>query len=248
MAISAGIFLYILVKSPGNHFRLTQFPGNRNFYYSLSGTFNYLHQNIISWLFKSPLLVCSLILLPVFAGIARGSEHFKNNFLSHPFWFFILWFGVLFVSIFFSFYSTTVVLNRTSNFIYLIFLAGWFYFLFAVTRKHFMKLIMDSYTYRRYLYPISFVIICLFILKQNNINVAFEDLFSGSAYNYNRQLNERYQAIEDCKTDSCRVDSLLNIPKTIFYKDITSNPALLNSDWYGRFFNKKSVALKIQHR
>jgi hypothetical protein len=104
------------------------------------------------------------------------------------------------------------------------------------------------FKHRKYLYGVSLVLIILFSMKQNNVTTAFKDLFSGSAYNYNRQLNERYQFLENCPNDSCRVDSLINIPKTIFYKDITSNPALFNSEWYGNFFYKKSVALKSQNK
>ena len=247
MAIFAGIFLYILFKSPGNEFRLTQFPGNKNFYFSIESTLNYLYKNFISWILRSPLPVCSLIVFPVFIEIARKREFSARNMMTNPFVFVILWLGVLFVSIFFSFYSTTVVLSRTSNFIYLIFLAGWFYFLFAFTSRYLLKRTVNLYRYRKFIYPVLFVILCLFMLKQNNVTLAITDLFSGSAYSYNSQMKERYKAIEECTTDSCRVDSLINIPKTIYYKDITSDPSLLSSQWYATFFGKKSIALKMQN-
>ncbi|MBK9229064.1 MAG: hypothetical protein IPL67_18880 [Ignavibacteria bacterium] len=152
------------------------------------------------------------------------------------------------ISVFFSYYSTTVVLSRTSNFIYFIFIAGWFYLLYILSNIIFTKGKFSFIKNRKYLYGLSLVFIILFLIKPNNITTAFNDLFSGSAYSYNRQLNERYQFLENCPNDSCRVDSLINIPKTIFYKDITSNSTMLSSEWYGNFFNKKSVALKIQNK
>lgn len=247
-AIASGIFLYVLLKSPGNEFRLTQFPGNRNFSYSFFNSFIFLYQNIFSWMINSPLLACSLILLPVYSKISEKRKNIKNRLLTSPAGFSIFWILVLYISVFFSYYSTTVVLNRTSNFICFIFIAGWFYLLYLLSNKIFIKSNFSFFKNRRYLYGLSIVFVILFLIKQNNVSTAFKDLFSGSAYNYNRQLNERYQFLENCPNDSCRVDSLINIPKTIFYKDITSNPALFNSEWYGNFFNKKSVALKIQNK
>lgn len=247
-AVASGIFLYILLKSPGNKFRLTQFPGNTNFSYSFFNSFVFLYQNILSWIFNSPLLACSLILLPVYFKISEKKKNLKNKLLTNPVGFSICWIIVLYISVFFSYYSTTVVLSRTSNFIYFIFIAGWFYLLYILSNIIFTKGKFSFIKNRKYLYGLSLVFIILFLIKPNNITTAFNDLFSGSAYSYNRQLNERYQFLENCPNDSCRVDSLINIPKTIFYKDITSNSTMLSSEWYGNFFNKKSVALKIQNK
>lgn len=246
--IASGIFLYILLKSPGNKFRLTQFPGNTNFSYSFFNSFVFLYQNILSWIFNSPLLACSLILLPVYFKISEKKKNLKNKLLTNPVGFSICWIIVLYISVFFSYYSTTVVLSRTSNFIYFIFIAGWFYLLYILSNIIVTKGKFSFIKNRKYLYGLSLVFIILFLIKPNNITTAFNDLFSGSAYSYNRQLNERYQFLENCPNDSCRVDSLINIPKTIFYKDITSNSTMLSSEWYGNFFNKKSVALKIQNK
>jgi len=246
--IASGIFLYILLKSPGNKFRLTQFPGNTNFSYSFFNSFVFLYQNILSWIFNSPLLACSLILLPVYFKISEKKKNLKNKLLTNPVGFSICWIIVLYISVFFSYYSTTVVLSRTSNFIYFIFIAGWFYLLYILSNIIFTKGKFSFIKNRKYLYGLSLVFIILFLIKPNNITTAFNDLFSGSAHSYNRQLNERYQFLENCPNDSCRVDSLINIPKTIFYKDITSNSTMLSSEWYGNFFNKKSVALKIQNK
>jgi len=246
--IASGIFLYILLKSPGNKFRLTQFPGNTNFSYSFFNSFVFLYQNILSWIFNSPLLACSLILLPVYFKISEKKKNLKNKLLTNPVGFSICWIIVLYISVFFSYYSTTVVLSRTSNFIYFIFIAGWFYLLYILSNIIVTKGKFSFIKNRKYLYGLSLVFIILFLIKPNNITTAFNDLFSGSAHSYNRQLNERYQFLENCPNDSCRVDSLINIPKTIFYKDITSNSTMLSSEWYGNFFNKKSVALKIQNK
>lgn len=247
-AVASGIFLYILLKSPGNKFRLTQFPGNTNFSYSFFNSFVFLYQNILSWIFNSPLLACSLILLPVYFKISEKKKNLKNKLPTNPVGFSICWIIVLYISVFFSYYSTTVVLSRTSNFIYFIFIAGWFYLLYILSNIIVTKGKFSFIKNRKYLYGLSLVFIILFLIKPNNITTAFNDLFSGSAHSYNRQLNERYQFLENCPNDSCRVDSLINIPKTIFYKDITSNSTMLSSEWYGNFFNKKSVALKIQNK
>lgn len=244
--LASVIFLYILMKSPGNQIRLTRFPNNRDLEYSLISSAVYLYKNIFSWIFQTPLLPCTLILLPVYFKISDKFSHFKSNSFIAPLWFFILWMTVLFICVFFSFYSATIVLDRTSNFIFFMFLAGWFYMIFVLSilihSKH--KVIYNKYS--RYFCAVSFIFILLFMMKQNNVATAFSDLFSGAAYNYNRQLNERYQFIIDCQTDSCKVDSLIKIPKTLYYKDLTTDPESMPSDWYNKFFNKKSIFLNKQ--
>lgn len=247
-AIASGIFLYILVKSPGNKFRLTQFPGNRDFSYSFIKSFAYLYRNSLSWIFDSPLLACSLILLPVYLKISGVRKNAANKLLTSPVWFGVFWISVLYLGVFFSYYSTTVVMDRTSNFIYFIFIAGWFYLIYILSNKFLVSRNFMSVKNRKYLYGLSLVLLLLPLIRENNVATAFTDLFSGSAYNYNKQLNDRYELLESCPGDSCRVDSLINTPKTIFYKDLSSNPELLSSVWYGRFYNKKSVALKIQNK
>lgn len=240
-AAAAGVFLYILIKSPGNKFRLTQFPGNQNISFSLLNSFYYLAENIFQLLFTTPLIACTLILLPVYSGISSRLEGSKKNLWNSLVWFPIVWFAILIISVFFSFYSATVVMNRTSNFIYFIFLCGWFYFIFILCEKFYRKFRINFTDYCKYFYPVSVVILLLFFFKENNITTAVSDLFSGSANSYNEQMNERFQKIRNCTTDTCRVDSLKNIPTTIYYRDITSDPTLLSSEWYGRFFNKSSV-------
>ncbi len=243
-ALAAGIFLYILFKSPANQIRLTKFPNNRDFNYSLIGSVIYLYRNIFSWIFQTPLLPCTLILLPLYFKISNKISHFKSNSLVAPLRFIIIWLTVLFVSVFFSYYSTTLVLNRTSNFIFFMFLAGWFYLIFVLSTLIHSKHKVIFHKYCQYCYAASFIFIFLFMMNENNVTTAFLDLFSGSAYNYNRQLNERYEFINESQTDSVKVDSLINTPKTLYYKDLTSNPESRPSDWYNKFFNKKSIFLK----
>lgn len=160
-AVASGIFLYILLKSPGNKFRLTQFPGNTNFSYSFL-THSFLYQNILSWIFNSPLLACSLILLPVYFKISEKKKNLKNKLLTNPVGFSICWIIVLYISVFFSYYSTTVVLSRTSNFIYFIFIAGWFYLLYILSNIIFTKGKFSFIKNRKYLYGLSLVFIILF--------------------------------------------------------------------------------------
>lgn len=242
--VTAGVFFYYLLKSPGNDFRLTQFPGNRNFNFAFFHSFVILAQNTYSWLLNSPLLICTLLLIPALQKtINNGKNTGRHTFLLIMN--LLVWIAVLYTGIFFSLWSTTLVLNRTMNFIYLMFLVGWFYnafeFYFFIQMKYNI-----SYSRKqvRYLHSIFLIVIVIYLFKENNIKTAVYDLTGGTARKYNLQMKERFYQINLCSSDSCEVDSLLNIPHTIFYKDITSNPAMLSSEWYGKFFDKKSITLK----
>ena len=68
-----------------------------------------------------------------------------------------------------------------------------------------------------------------------------KDILSKDAYNYNKELEIRYNLIKSCIEDSCTVPALNYKPKTIFVNDITENP----NDWrnkpYQDYFKKKSI-------
>ncbi|MBV6480195.1 MAG: hypothetical protein HGGPFJEG_03047 [Ignavibacteria bacterium] len=240
----AGVCLFILIKARGNTIRITHFPNNKDFIFSFTHTITYLADNILHWIFTTPLLALTLIMLPLFSEILNRNKNRPVYFPVNPLMILTYWLGILFISTFMVYWSTGVVLERTSNLIYLFFLTGWFISAFAVFR-YFQKNRKVNLNFRlKYLYILTFTVLLFFLFKQNNIKTAYTDLIGGSAYNYNLQMNERFRQIRECNSDNCLVDSIKNIPKTIFYKDITSDTSMLNSEWYGTYFNKKIIALK----
>lgn len=240
----AAICIYFLISSPGNKIRSVQFPGNRDFIYSLISSVFFLSKNLISWIFITPLLACTLFLTPLFSKLIRKREVYKKSNLINPFWSVLIWLSVLYLFIFISFFSATDVLDRTLNLIYLIFLAGWFYNAFIVYDFIQKKCKISLQKHLRFIYTVSSIAILFFLIKENNIKTAFYDLLGGSAYKFNSGMNDRFEKITESSSDTCLVDSLINIPRTIFYKDLTRDPDNLSNRWYSDYFNKKLIVLK----
>ncbi|MEP7146824.1 MAG: DUF6056 family protein [bacterium] len=240
----AGVSLYLLAISPGNRIRSSQFPGNRNLIFAFSYTFTFLIQKIFSWVFNSPLIPCTLFLIPVFSGIIKKNKNITKPILFNPVWSMLIWLGFLYISTFIPLWSSAQVFDRTLNFIYLLFLAGWFYNVFILYNFVSRRYNLNLERHIKYVYIFSFVVLSYFLIKENSIKTAYYDLLGGSASGLNSQMQDRYEQIRQCSSDSCEVDSLKNIPRTLFIKDITSDPNVLSSGWYGKYFNKEIITLK----
>ena len=79
---------------------------------------------------------------------------------------------------------------------------------------------------------------------KNNIKIAYVDLFSGKAYNYDLELKKRYATIKNSPLDILYVPSLKNRPLTIFNEDITNDSKDWRNEVYQAFFNKKSIVVR----
>jgi len=87
------------------------------------------------------------------------------------------------------------------------------------------------------------MIVCLLLLKKNNVKNVYADLLLGNASKYNNELNARYDMIYSSSEDSLVVRGVEMQPRTIFFTDITSDPALEFNRMYAHYFNKKSIAV-----
>lgn len=79
------------------------------------------------------------------------------------------------------------------------------------------------------------------LAPKSNISVAWRNLVSGSAARYDQQLLDRYELIENSDQDVTVVPALEDVPKTIFFDDITSAAADWRNSSYARFFGKPAI-------
>ena len=147
----------------------------------------------------------------------------------------------LFIVIFPSYWAVNFFVDRMGNVVQFIFLLGYFLNLLIIT--YYFK---NKYHYSFDCIPgyIKLICVCLILLslnftnQKNNIRYAYVDVFKGTAYRYNKELNTRYEIIKKCKSDTCLVDSLKNRPYTIYFGDISSS----KNDWVnnctGDYFHK----------
>ena len=88
-------------------------------------------------------------------------------------------------------------------------------------------------------------IVALFLYgKSNSIRTAYSELIRGTASEYDSRMNERYKTIYECSSDSCQVDSIKNVPKTLSEVQLTGDPMSNFNRWYSRYFHKKYVYLR----
>ena len=241
---------FILYFSPGNQHRSDKYSLKHEFIVSAYNSFTFTVSSIYYWLFKTPLSGITILLIPVFfLYFKRLREKDKKVFpvlninpvILLPVSLFIL------TSLnFIIFYSINIIpYYRIQNFIYFVFLILWFYNSAALCSYLPGKIKINAEGYSKYFYAAGIIIVALFLYgKSNSIRTAYSELIRGTASEYDSRMNERYKTIYECGTDSCQVDSIKNVPKTLSEVQLTSDPMSNFNRWYSRYFHKKYVYLR----
>lgn len=238
------IFSLVMLFAPGNSIRALQYPDNHNFILSLTLTFSTLTEYLISWIFQTPLLYISLLTIPVTCKIKMNSSLKNSSFFFNPGYSILFFLLILFILFFIPVWSIgNVPFSRTVNMIYFVFLAGWFYNVIICLNYFSNKFSFDVKKIPDYLYLASLIIVVLFLFKKNNVKNVYADLLKGRAAGFNRELNERYDFINNSSSDTLVFSGILNKPATIFICDVSSDPKENYNLDYAQFFNKKSLCV-----
>ncbi|MDQ3019423.1 MAG: DUF6056 family protein [Bacteroidota bacterium] len=244
IALVTVIAVYISFSAPGNFSRAKGYEENHNFFSSVYSSVTFIIEKSFSWTFNSPLLPLTLLLIPIFLKIIkRGSS--SNIFSINPIFAFLISFIFFFSNIFVIFWSMGIYpYPRIINFIYLVFLMGWFYNTAVLTFYINKKFEIRAERSYRYAYVIAVILIAFFLIRENNIKTAYSDLLGGAANQYNNEMKARYDYISQCTSDSCEVDSIKNIPGSFYFVDNAADPNQFVNHGYELYFNKKSISLK----
>ncbi|MDQ3019691.1 MAG: DUF6056 family protein [Bacteroidota bacterium] len=244
-AALVGAASYVIISAPGNQLRAEFFPERHQLFNSIYLSFTFLIQNFFSWIFLTPLLPLTLLLVPVFGKLYKGDERKLAIFSVNPFYSYSAFIIILLILIFLPVWSMgKEPVRRTFNFIYFVFLIGWFYN--AIVLFYFINKKSKTSIKKipQYIYILFTLILLSYLLKQNNVRTAYADLLRGTAYKYNNELNKRYEFISQSSSDSCEVLEIKNIPRTIFVFEITGDSKNIYNEVYAHYFNKKSIVLK----
>ncbi|MBS1517238.1 MAG: hypothetical protein JSS91_04050 [Bacteroidetes bacterium] len=231
-------------SAPGNVLRSSQYPANHDFAFSFSNALSFTSVKLLDWTFITPLIFVTFLLIPYFRKITVN-ENADPVFKINPVFSVLMFAVLLFVNSFLILWSIgEVPYDRILNFIFMIFIIGWFYN--VIVFMNFFRSGLGKLTERIPVYSnaIAAVAVLLFFLKANNINTAYKEIFDGTASGYNQQLNARYEIIRESPSDTVRVDSIENVPKSFFLLDIFSDPSVIYNRGYALYFHKKAVALK----
>jgi Ni,Fe-hydrogenase I cytochrome b subunit len=138
--------------------------------------------------------------------------------------------------------------ERVENAIYALFLAGWFYHLtMLLSNINLDKFMIANYlqSAKGYLLlaSILFVTVVTFT-KAKNIKVMYNDIFRGTAYRYDQEMQQRYQKISTSTSDTVYVAPLKNIPLSLNFDEIKDTEKHLWNKCYATYFEKKVIILK----
>ncbi|MFZ1321079.1 MAG: DUF6056 family protein, partial [Ignavibacteria bacterium] len=237
----------IAFLSTGNNLRATSsFPNDHNFYFSVINSFTLIFKKLLQWIFLSPLLPVTIILIPLFNKITiRIKESCPGIFQIRPVYSLILIPVFLFLQNFIVTWNTgTLHYGRTLNISYLTFLILWFYNVIVIINYFKLKYKKENIRIPVILNLFSYILIVLFLYLSNNIKVAYSEVISGEAKRYNQEMNDRYEKIRNSNEDNIEIDKIENVPQVFFLYDITEDPNNIYNIWYKEFFGKESIALK----
>lgn len=238
------VFTYITISAPGNSLRGSKFSNTHNFILSIQLTVKALAFYLSSWIFLSPLLPVTILLTPVISKLMRFSENNKKSFFTNPVFVSIILLFILVVSFFVPAWSMGMApYERTVNFIFFIFLLGWFYIMILIFKFLSVKFNFNADRIPKFAYTIAFAGIVLFLFKNNNIKDAYSDLLKGQAAAFNNEQFARYDLIYKNPSDSLTVPPIVNKPYSIFLGDLSTDPQDRLNKLYAQYFYKKSVSI-----
>jgi hypothetical protein len=133
--------------------------------------------------------------------------------------------------------------ERILNITCLLFVIGWFLMLNETVRYLVHKRFFRHAPIPGYLLAILIISMLLALTGKNNIRMAWENLLSGAACRYNRELRQRYEKINKCAQDTCVVAPLSVVPSMLYFQDITADAESWPNKPYAEYFGKRAIML-----
>ncbi len=238
--IIALIFSSIEVIAPGNLVRAKAIPVEHDLIYAsvhaLASSIDYFFK----WV-PLLLLFCCFFIEDFYK---RTTASVNNMVLLHPIWALGIVFAILAMSFFIGFWINRNLLpDRTINTVYFFYIVSLLYFaacsLMYFKEKHDFTISITSSTKL-----VLGLIISLFLFANTPIYNAYRDLFTGKAYKYHQEINERLKIVLNSQKDTITVPALKNKPQTIFKPIIMGLTTDIN-DWkneeISKYYNKNIV-------
>ena len=242
---------YFVFSAPGATHRISSYTGAHNFSYAIRSSFRAAFGLMGNWLGSSPILLfTALFVWPCARFLRANKEACSKNLLSiNPVAAACISAALTAVPLFPAYWSLGFSPpDRVENVSCFVFVIGWSITLLATLNYFVQKQMFSFAKLPRYAYVLIAACI-VFNLKinprqYNNVGLACFDLFKGTAYHYDREMNERYRGIQACASDTCEVSALKYVPASIYYSDMTTD----ENDWknkiYAQYFSKKALRIK----
>ena len=213
LMVSSSVSSAIVILAPGTSARLNSVP-HHEFTFALLSSLKTGATSLTEWLFLTPILPITVAVSPFLALrlVGKSLSPISKSLV-------ILAFLGIYLSLFFpSFYGTGLIEPRTINSIYAVFLIGYLLtFMMFVDKLGLVCQKLSNYHLPLYRCVLITWIAVTVTVPTSNHKIAIEDLMTGRAYGYDRELKQRYSMIHDCDRIICAVPALQNKPKSIYF-------------------------------
>ncbi len=197
------------------------------------------------WLFGTPLLVATIILLPVCNAIAKYYRN-SRSILLNPFFAFCILVGVLLLGNGVAVWSLGYSLPfRAKNMLHLFCLLLWFYTIIACIQSNKkIALFAEDIISKKSVYVGSIIIFFATTLISSNITLAWRDLLSGRTAQYDHELKERYASVLNSRDAIVEVPPLTVYPSSIFKIDLARDEKSLLNLIQAHYFGIQAIRIR----
>jgi hypothetical protein len=240
------IGMYLSLSAPGNFNRMGGEAHNPQLVKVIFSCVLTTIQYLLLWIGRTPLLLVTVLFIPVAAVLSRNIPLLRNHFYIHPLLALLFFFGILSVSFFPHYWALGAPPPaRYINNIYIFFLAGWFVWVQCMVSFAQAKLAWTPFPVPAYGRGILVFSICiLLIMGEGNILESFKDISRGRIYD--RDMKLRYATIHETKSKGlgyCEVPPLTQYPETIYppFTEISVDPHHFKNSSYASYFDLDSI-------
>lgn len=240
------IFASLMVFSPGNIVREAMYQNNNNIPHSVFFSLLQIIRFSFFWIFSLALISASIIYLSIHQQWKERSGWLKNSFYLNKWISLIMLFTIIFICVFPAYWATGILgQHRTLNVAYFFFLMMWFINLSVWFNA--VSWIKKVSLPKKLIKGVSLLFILGILFMGNGYN-ALEDIFSGTAQEFNTQLNKRHEILLSAtKTNPQKIILLSTVkPKTLFIIEISKDPKFWTNQGYNTFFRLDSTEIYIE--
>jgi len=238
-------FSLFSIMAPGNYLRGSSYKNAHDLMFSLNSAFKYDFYFLIQWHWLPFILFICLVLFDLLYTKTIWTEVKEAIFVIPPWISFVLCLVIPFVSIFICAWAEGQEAPlRMMDDAYFYFIAGMMYFLFSIMvriKKRYPEFRLPVYVR----IPMYIALVGILVYKPNNITRAYTDIVSGTARAYDKEMTARREYIMNFKGDSCTVDSIRDIPESLFFIEL---PRHDNINWmntsFWEYYHKKYIGVR----
>jgi hypothetical protein len=244
VAVVSGLVVWV---APGNNVRSAMYTVRHDLARSLVLTALQTSRFGADWATSGPLVLASLLYLPVGASLARRASIFRAMTR-----FDVAALGVcacltIPIAVFPPYWATGVLgQHRTTSAMYLVFLLVWFALLTALFAAGALQAPAGLVADRRLRGAAAVFLLGSLTLTHNGYRVAL-DITSGRAAAFDRQLHARYDALRACSTtrqSPCIIRLLTSRPDAFYIVDVSSDPLNWVNAGYAYYFGTAPDAVR----